>query len=157
MLLWSGQVVSTLGSSAAAIIYPLLILAITDSPGAAGLASALRALPYLLFSLPVGALIDRWDRKRVMIVSDVLRAAVVLTIPLALWFDARYILMIPILAGTFLVCAAFVSCVGLWYSLRSQTSLRAIGFTMATVMFVGGGYMACCCPVLAMGGGPSCS
>jgi predicted MFS family arabinose efflux permease len=88
MLLWSGQVVSTLGSSAAAIIYPLLILAITDSPGAAGLASALRALPYLLFSLPVGALIDRWDRKRVMIVSDVLRAVVVLTIPLALWFDA---------------------------------------------------------------------
>jgi len=88
MLLWSGQVVSTLGSSAAAIIYPLLILAITDSPGAAGLASALRALPYLLFSLPVGALIDRWDRKRVMIASDVLRAVVVLTIPLALWFDA---------------------------------------------------------------------
>jgi len=88
MLLWSGQVVSTLGSSAAAIIYPLLILAITDSPGAAGMASALRALPYLLFSLPVGALIDRWDRKRVMIACDVLRAAVVLTIPLALWFDA---------------------------------------------------------------------
>lgn len=88
MLLWSGQVVSTLGSSAAAIIYPLLILAITESPGAAGLASALRALPYLLFSLPVGALIDRWDRKRVMIVSDVLRAVVVLTIPLALWFDS---------------------------------------------------------------------
>ena len=85
MLLWSGQVVSTLGSSAAGIIYPLLILAITDSPGAAGLASALRALPYLLFSLPVGALIDRWDRKRVMIVCDLLRALVVLTVPLALW------------------------------------------------------------------------
>ena len=88
MLLWSGQVVSTLGSSAAAIIYPLLILAITDSPGAAGIASALRALPYLLFSLPVGALVDRWDRKRVMIWCDLLRAAAVLTIPLALWLNA---------------------------------------------------------------------
>jgi predicted MFS family arabinose efflux permease len=87
MLLWSGQVVSTLGSSAASIIYPLLILAITNSPGAAGVASALRALPYLLFSLPVGALIDRWDRKRVMITSDLLRALVVLTVPVALWFD----------------------------------------------------------------------
>ena len=85
MLLWGGQVVSTLGSSAAGIIYPLLILALTDSPGAAGVAAALRALPYLLFSLPVGALIDRWNRKRVMIVCDGLRALVVLTVPLALW------------------------------------------------------------------------
>jgi len=83
MLLWSGQVVSTLGSSATSLIYPLLILALTESPGAAGVASALRALPYLLFSLPVGALIDRWDRRRVMIVCDLLRALVVLTVPLA--------------------------------------------------------------------------
>jgi len=88
MLLWSGQVVSTLGSSAAAIIYPLLILALTNSPGAAGVAAALRALPYLLFSLPVGALIDRWDRKRVMIACDLLRAAAVITVPLALWLGA---------------------------------------------------------------------
>jgi predicted MFS family arabinose efflux permease len=88
MLLWSGQVVSTFGSSAASIIYPLLILAITDSPAAAGVASALRAVPYLLFSLPVGALVDRWNRRRVMIVCDVARALAVLTIPLALWFDA---------------------------------------------------------------------
>ena len=88
MLLWSGQVISTLGSSAASIIYPLLILAITSSPSQAGMAAALRALPYLLFSLPVGALIDRWDRKRAMIVCDLLRALVVSTIPVALWLDA---------------------------------------------------------------------
>ena len=88
MLLWSGQVISTLGSSAASIIYPLLILAITSSPSQAGMAAALRALPYLLFSLPVGALIDRWDRKRAMIVCDLLRALVVSTIPVALWLDS---------------------------------------------------------------------
>lgn len=86
MLLWSGQVVSTLGSSAASIIYPLLILSLTNSPGAAGLAAALRALPYLLFSLPVGALIDRWNRQHVMVACDVLRAAAVLTLPLAIGF-----------------------------------------------------------------------
>ena len=32
MLLWGGQVVSTLGSSATSIVYPLLILSLTDSP-----------------------------------------------------------------------------------------------------------------------------
>lgn len=87
MLLWSGQVVSTLGSSAAWIIYPLLILALTDSPAAAGIAGALGHLPYLLFSLPAGALIDRWDRKRVMIVCDLGRALTVLSVPVALWLD----------------------------------------------------------------------
>lgn len=98
MLLWSGQVVSTLGSTAASIIYPLLILAITNSPGAAGVAAALRALPYLLFSLPVGALVDRWNRKQVMILSDLLRAVAVLTIPVALWFDVLTLWQIYLVA-----------------------------------------------------------
>ncbi len=88
MLLWSGQVVSTLGSTASAIVFPLLILALTDSPAAAGVASALRAVPYLVFSLPVGALIDRWDRKRVMIICDAGRAIAVLTVPIALLLGA---------------------------------------------------------------------
>ena len=87
MLLWSGQVVSTLGSSASYVVYPLLILAITGSPAAAGIAAALGNLPYLIFSLPAGALIDRWDRKRVMILCDVGRAVTVTTIAAAVWLD----------------------------------------------------------------------
>ncbi|HEX8739003.1 MAG TPA: MFS transporter [Casimicrobiaceae bacterium] len=88
LLLWGGQVVSTVGSTASAVVYPLLILALTGSPEAAGVAGALRALPYLVLSLPAGALIDRWDRKRVMIVCDVGRAVAVASIPVALAFDA---------------------------------------------------------------------
>src|SRR6185437_15076265 len=80
-------VVSTLGSTASAVIYPLLILALTGSPEAAGIAGALRAVPYLVLSLPVGALIDRWDRKAVMILCDVGRAVAVATIPLAMALD----------------------------------------------------------------------
>ena len=88
MLLWGGQIASTLGSMACHVIYPLLILALTDSPTAAGVAGALRFIPYLLFSLPVGALIDRWDRKRVMILSDLGRAIAVGSLPIAMAFDA---------------------------------------------------------------------
>ena len=88
MLLWSGQVVSTLGSTASTIIYPLLILALTGSPKDAGIAGALRALPYLVLSLPVGALVDRWDRKAVMILCDVGRGVAVASIPAAMAFDA---------------------------------------------------------------------
>jgi predicted MFS family arabinose efflux permease len=98
MLLWSGQIVSTLGSTATSIVFPLLILALTNSPAAAGMASALRAAPYLIFSLPVGALIDRWDRKRVMVNCDVWRAIAVLSVPVALWLDALTIWQIYLVA-----------------------------------------------------------
>ncbi len=83
MLLWSGQLISSVGSQVSQLAFPLLILALTHSPALAGLAGALRALPYLIFSLPAGALIDRWDRKRVMILCDTVRALALGSIPLA--------------------------------------------------------------------------
>jgi predicted MFS family arabinose efflux permease len=86
MLLWGGQVVSTLGSAASSIVYPLLVLALTRSPAAAGVAAALRALPYLVFCLPAGALIDRWDRRRVMVLCDLGRCVAVASVALAIGF-----------------------------------------------------------------------
>lgn len=83
-LLWGGQAVSSIGTQASTLAFPLLLLALTHSPAQAGLASALRALPYVVFSLPAGALVDRWDRKRVMLVCDALRAIALASIPVAL-------------------------------------------------------------------------
>ncbi len=83
LLLWSGQAVSTLGSSASRLALPLLVLTLTDSLAQAGLLAALQSLPYLIFSLPAGALIDRWDRKRVMIRCDVARCLAYGSVPLA--------------------------------------------------------------------------
>lgn len=84
LLLWSGQMVSTMGTEISQLAFPLLILALTGSPAQAGFAGALRALPYLIFSLPAGALSDRWDRKRVMILCDTGRALSLASIPVAL-------------------------------------------------------------------------
>ena len=85
-LLWLGALVSNLGGHAAGIAYPLLVLAITGSPATVGWVTALRGLPYLLLSLPVGAMVDRWDRRRVMLRCDVGCALVVGSLPLAmLW------------------------------------------------------------------------
>ncbi len=86
MLLWSGQLVSSVGSRVSLLAFPLLVLAITHSPAQAGLIAALRGIPYALFVLPAGALIDRWDRKRVMILCDSGRALALGSIPLALIF-----------------------------------------------------------------------
>jgi MFS family permease len=59
MLLWTSQVVSVLGSRVSGIAYPLLILALTGSPVQAGLVGFAATLPFLLFFLPAGALVDR--------------------------------------------------------------------------------------------------
>src|SRR5712671_8114033 len=83
MLLWSGQMVSNVGTQVSTLAFPLLILAVTGSPAQAGFVGALRALPYVIFSLPAGALIDRWDRKRTMILCDAGRAISLASIPVA--------------------------------------------------------------------------
>jgi MFS family permease len=84
VLLWTGQTVSAVGTEVALLAYPLLVLALTHSPAQAGFVGALRALPYAFLCLPVGALVDRWDRKRVMILCDTGCALAVGSIPLAL-------------------------------------------------------------------------
>jgi MFS family permease len=83
LLLWSGQGISSIGTQVSQLAFPLLVLALTHSPAQAGFAGALRALPYLILSLPAGALIDRWDRKRVMILCDTGRAISMASIPIA--------------------------------------------------------------------------
>ncbi len=85
MLLWSGQLLSSIGSQVSQMAFPLLVLAITGSPAQAGIVGALRGLPFALLSLPAGALVDRWDRKQVMVFCDSGRALVLGSIPLALW------------------------------------------------------------------------
>ena len=84
LLLWSGQLVSVVGTHVSQLAYPLLMLALTKSPAQAGFISASRTLPYLLLGLPAGALVDRWNRKRLMIVCDAGRALALGSIPLAL-------------------------------------------------------------------------
>src|SRR5215469_12190283 len=84
MLLWSGQTISNIGTEVTQLAFPLLILSLTGSAAQAGFAGALRALPYIFFSLPAGALIERWDRKRAMIFCDTGRAISLASIPVAL-------------------------------------------------------------------------
>src|SRR5579863_2646757 len=84
LLLWLGQAVSYLGTSCTQFAFPLLIVGLTHSIAAAGLAYSLGQLPYVLLSLPAGSLVDRWPRKRVMLLSTFCLLVCVASIPLAL-------------------------------------------------------------------------
>lgn len=87
MLLWTGQVVSTLGTRITGLAYPLLVLALTGSPLWAGVIGFVQALPFLVVYLPAGALVDRWDRRRVMLVADAVRVLVLVTVVAGLAWD----------------------------------------------------------------------
>lgn len=84
VLLWSGQAISSIGTGVSQFALPLFILLVTKSPAVAGLIAAMRAFPYFAFTLPAGALVDRWDRKHVMMVCDAGRALCLISLPLAM-------------------------------------------------------------------------
>jgi MFS family permease len=103
VLLWSGQTVSVLGTNISTLALPLLILALTGSAAQAGLLSATRLIPYLFFSLFAGVLIDRWNRKTVMIVCDLLRWLALGSIPLAFllgWLNIPQLYIVAFIDGT---------------------------------------------------------
>ncbi|MET9535090.1 MFS transporter [Streptomyces sp. NPDC006649] len=84
LLLWTGQVVSTIDSRVSGIAYPLLVLALTGSAAQAGLVSAAQTAPFLIWFLPAGALLDRWPRKRILLVADAGRAIALASVAVAL-------------------------------------------------------------------------
>jgi Transmembrane secretion effector len=80
-LYFGGQLVSQVGSSFTAFAFPLLVFKLTGSATDLALSTAANLLPYLLFGLVLGAIVDRVDRRRMMLWTDVARAAVIVVLP----------------------------------------------------------------------------
>jgi MFS family permease len=83
LLLWVGQFVSQLGDRLAMVALPWLVYTSTGSALSTGVVFALYTLPYVLFGAFAGVLIDRFDKRLVMIASDVARTGLVLLVPVA--------------------------------------------------------------------------
>ncbi|SCG71123.1 MFS transporter [Micromonospora inositola] len=73
--LWAASTMSALGSGMATVAAPLFVASRTDDPLTVSAASAVAWLPWLLFALPGGVLVDRVDRRRLMVVIDWVRVA----------------------------------------------------------------------------------
>ncbi len=140
MLLWSGQLVSTIGSNMSYVVFPLLVLYLTGSAQDAGIVGALFSVPYLLLSLPVGALVDRWDRKRVMIVSDVIRAFAFAIIPIAAFTGTLtiwHVYAVALAEGTFFVFFNIAEVAALPRVVRPDQLPEATSQNMATFAAAG--------------------
>jgi predicted MFS family arabinose efflux permease len=106
LLLWTGQVVSTVGSRASSVAFPLLVLALTGSPSQAGLVGFAQTLPFPLLFLVAGVVVDRVDRKRLLLVSEGARAIAFASLVVALALDRvvlAHILAVAFVEGSFFV------------------------------------------------------
>jgi MFS family permease len=119
VLLWSGQAVSVLGTQVTQIAFPLLVLGLTGSAAAAGLVAAARTIPYLLLTLPAGALVDRWDRRAAMVVCSAGSALALASVVVAHAADA---LTIPQIVAVSLVEGSFA----VVYGLAETAALRQV-------------------------------
>jgi MFS family permease len=81
------RLVTLAGTMVTLVAMPVLVYDLSGSPLLTASVAALEALPYLLFGLVAGALADRWDRRRVMVVTDLVSGATMATLPLAYAFD----------------------------------------------------------------------
>lgn len=78
--LWTASVVSNLGDGIGFVAYPWLASAITRNPLLIALVAVAQRLPWLVFTLPAGVITDRVDRRRLIVVMDLLRTAATLLV-----------------------------------------------------------------------------
>ncbi len=111
-----GQGISSLGNAITNTALPILVLALTGSGIVMGVVGVLTTLPDLVIGLPAGAYADRWDRRRMMLLSDLARGVLTAVIPISVWLDGPTIALVivvtfPINALRVLWLAAYTAAV----------------------------------------------
>ncbi|MDN5635844.1 MAG: MFS transporter [Brevibacterium sp.] len=120
MKLWAGDTVSVFGSQLVFFALPLIAVSLLDANAfQMGLLATLESAAFLIISLPAGAWIDRLPKKIVIVSGDIVRAAILLTIPLAWSFGALSMLQLYLVA-------AGVGIVTVFFDIANQSNLPEI-------------------------------
>lgn len=101
------QAVSAFGDAISFTALPLLVLALTGSGLAMGVVGALQTIPDLFLAMLAGALADRSDRKRMMLLADLGRAGLTALIPLSVMLDGPTMGVILLVAAPMSILRAF--------------------------------------------------
>lgn len=86
-----GSSVSMMGTRISMLAFPMLVLGINNSPLTAGIVSFAAIAPGVLLYMPVGAIVDRRDPRRVMLMSEISRGIVAFLVVAALMIFGRHI------------------------------------------------------------------
>ncbi|MFJ4797235.1 MFS transporter [Kitasatospora purpeofusca] len=119
-LFWAGQTVSVVGDRITVFVVPtLMIFVLHASALQVGVVAMAQYLGIPLLGPIAGVLVDRWDKRRTMLVCDLLRLAAVLVIPLAYWLD---LLSTPLLFG----CVAVISGATIFFNVGYLIAVPAV-------------------------------
>jgi MFS family permease len=107
MRLWGAETISQFGTQISLLALPLIAtILLQASPLEVALLGTIEFLPFILFSLPAGAWVDRLRRRPILILGDLGRAAALATVPVAFVFDVLTIYQLYVVgfvAGTLTV------------------------------------------------------
>jgi MFS family permease len=98
-LLWMGQLVSFFGDRVHQVALGVIVTQ-KGTPLDLGIAFAMTAVPNVFLGPLAGALVDRWDRRRTMILCDVLRAGLVLLVPVVIDIHMGLVFLIAFMVAT---------------------------------------------------------
>ena len=98
-LLWIGQLISSMGSALTALAASILVYRVTNSAQSVGLMLIATSGPTFVIGLIAGVFVDRFDRKRIILISDLLRAILILLIPFLIKFNINWLYVIVALTS----------------------------------------------------------
>jgi len=98
-LLWSGQLISSIGSALTILAASVLVFRETGSTLSVGLMLIATAGPTVAIGLLAGVFVDRYDRKRIMLISDLLRAILIFLIPSLIHLHLNWLYVIVALTS----------------------------------------------------------
>lgn len=93
-LLWIGQLISSMGSALTALAASILVYRVTGKAESVGLMLIATSGPTLVIGLIAGVYVDRFDRKRIILISDLLRAILIFLIPFLIQFNINWLYVI---------------------------------------------------------------
>lgn len=115
-LMWIGQLVSTAGTALTSLAASILVFRITGSALSVGLMMMATAAPSLLVGLFAGVIVDRYDRKKIMVVTETARAILVALIPFLVPYSIIWLYVI----------VALISAIGQFYDPAHESVLPEI-------------------------------
>ena len=106
--LWIGQSVSVVGSQISGLAFPVLAVSVLHANEfQMGLLNAADTSAFLVFGLLAGALVDRWIKRKVMLIADLVRMLAVAVIPILWFFDVLNIYHLIVVGAVLSVATVF--------------------------------------------------
>ena len=99
-LMWIGQLISSIGSALTALAASILVYRVTNSAMSVGLMLVATSGPTVLIGLVAGVFVDRYDRKRIILIADLLRAILIFLIPILISLNINWLYVIIALTST---------------------------------------------------------